>query len=178
MTSFDGVPDFAYLRPRPVTPSGGLRAWAPLLLAVVASIGCGTKTAAPGLPGQRIALQLSGATISVEVACDGPSRQLGLMHRKTLPESAGMLFVFPRAQRQSFWMKNTHVPLSIAFIDDKGKILQIEHMKPKDERHTVSMSSVSYALEMNRGWFDRHGVRVGDSISDFQEQVGRFRASS
>jgi uncharacterized membrane protein (UPF0127 family) len=178
MSSFDGAADFAHLRPRPVAPSGGLTSWAPLFLAVLASIGCGTKTAAPGLPGQRIALQLSGVTVSVEVACDGPSRQLGLMHRKSLPENAGMLFIFPQLRRQNFWMRNTHVPLSIAFIDDKGRILQIEHMKPKDERHTVSMSSVSYALEVNQGWFDRHGVGVGDSISDFQSQVGRFRASS
>ena len=72
-------------------------------------------------------------------------------------------------------MRNTLIALSIAFIDDSGRILQIEDMKPKDERRTVSKDKVRYVLEMNQGWFERHGVTVGDIFVDFQEKVVRFR---
>ena len=86
-----------------------------------------------------------------------------------------MLFVFPAPKPQGFWMKNTLIPLSIAYISDSGEILQIEDMRPKDERSIRSKDPVRYALEVNQGWFKRHNVKVGDTIADFQQTVSRFR---
>lgn len=96
------------------------------------------------------------------------------MNRESLPENAGMLFVFAEPKAQAFWMKNTLIPLSIAFIDAEGKIVQIEDMKPHDETNTMSKTKVQYALETNRGWFERHGVAVGEVLKGFSETVGPY----
>jgi uncharacterized membrane protein (UPF0127 family) len=130
-----------------------------------------------GMPGDRITLTISGKVLDVEVASDDPSRRLGLMHRKLLPENAGMLFMYPEPERLSFWMKNTHVPLSIAFLDDKGAIVQIKDMAPLDERETHCDTPVRHALEVNQGWFGRNGIKVGDAFTDFQEKIQGFRAN-
>ena len=102
--------------------------------------------------------------VRVEIA-DGPfEQQRGLMYRTSLGEDRGMLFVFQREQQLSFWMKNTRIPLSIAYIDSKGRITDILDMKPLDDKppHYVSSEPVQYALEVNQGFFDEHGVKVGD----------------
>ena len=130
-----------------------------------------------GMPGDRITLAIAGKTLDVEVASDDPSRRLGLMHRKSLPENAGMLFMYPEPERLAFWMKNTHVPLSIAFIDDKGVIVQIKDMAPLDVREVRSDIPVRQALEVNQGWFQRNGIKVGDAFTDFQEKIQGFRAN-
>jgi hypothetical protein len=87
------------------------------------------------------------------------------MFTESLPPDEGMLFVFEREQILSFWMKNTPLPLSVAFIDRKGRIVEIRRMEPLDEdtRHT-SRRPAMYALEMNAGWFQEHQVKVGDSV--------------
>jgi uncharacterized membrane protein (UPF0127 family) len=103
--------------------------------------------------------------VRVEIA-DGPfEQQRGLMYRTSLGEDRGMLFVFQREQPLSFWMKNTRIPLSIAYIDSKGRITDILDMKPLDDKppHYVSSEPVQYALEVNQGFFDEHGVKVGDT---------------
>lgn len=135
------------------------------------------KRRVPRLPmsGDKILLQVKDKELTVEIASSSIARENGLMFRESLPESAGMLFVYSRPQKLSFWMRNTTVPLSIAFLDDSGKILQIEDMHPKDETRTVSMYLVRYALEVNQGWFRRNGIGVGDSISEFAEKVGPYR---
>jgi uncharacterized membrane protein (UPF0127 family) len=74
-----------------------------------------------------------------------------------------------------FWMKNTSIPLSIAFLDGKGTILQIEDMKPHDETSTRALHKGRYAVEVNRGWFERQGIKVGDAFADFQERTRGFR---
>jgi uncharacterized protein len=102
--------------------------------------------------------------VRVEIA-DGPfEQQRGLMYRTSLGGDRGMLFVFQREQPLSFWMKNTRIPLSIAYIDSKGRITDILDMKPLDDKppHYVSSEPVQYALEVNQGFFDEHGVKVGD----------------
>jgi uncharacterized membrane protein (UPF0127 family) len=87
------------------------------------------------------------------------------MYRRSLGENEGMLFIYDSPRMLSFWMKNTRIPLSVAFLDGSGKIVQIEHMRPYDSitRHSSSRP-VQYALEMNRGWFERNGVGVGDVV--------------
>jgi uncharacterized protein len=102
--------------------------------------------------------------LRVEVADSFPKREKGLMHRKKLSSGNGMLFKFPYINRLSFWMKNTYVPLDIAFIDDDGMILQIKPMTPMSTKAVVSDFPCRYALEVNRGWFDNNNIREGSTV--------------
>ncbi|NUM67369.1 DUF192 domain-containing protein [candidate division KSB1 bacterium] len=89
----------------------------------------------------------------------------GLMFREQLPEDQGMLFVFEMSRIQSFWMRNTFIPLDIAFIASDGKIVDIQHMAPLDESKSyISAAPALYVLEVNAGWFERHGVKVGAMV--------------
>lgn len=120
-------------------------------------------TAAPAaLP--QIELSVEKHAASVEVAASGESRATGLMHRRILPENHGMLFVFPQTGMHAFWMMNTHIPLSIAFIDDEGIIVNIEDMQPHTQNSHPPKKPVRYALEMNQGWFAKRGIRAGARI--------------
>lgn len=107
-------------------------------------------------------ITLGGIDVEVEIADDSESRRTGLMNRKSMPEDAGMLFIFESDQKLSFWMKNTLIPLSIAYISAEGEIMEIYDMKPESLRPVESINSVRYALEMNQGWFSRKGIDVGD----------------
>jgi uncharacterized protein len=102
--------------------------------------------------------------ITVETARTDEERAKGLMFRKTLPDGQGMLFVFDRDQQLSFWMKNTVIPLSIAFIASDGHILEIKDMQPNDLNSVKSSRSVRYALEVPQGWFERVNVKTGDRV--------------
>jgi uncharacterized membrane protein (UPF0127 family) len=102
--------------------------------------------------------------ISVEIAIDDEQRAQGLMYRKSLEDGKGMIFVFDRDQIMSFWMKNTLIPLSIAFITSDGRILEIHDMEPLDLSSTRSNRSARYALEVPQGWFSRAGISVGDRL--------------
>ncbi|MDR1326064.1 MAG: DUF192 domain-containing protein [Treponema sp.] len=102
--------------------------------------------------------------ISVEIAIDNEQRAQGLMNRKSLEDGKGMIFVFDRDQIMSFWMKNTLIPLSIAFISSDGRILEIHDMEPLDLNSTRSNRSARYALEVPQGWFSRAGISVGDHV--------------
>ncbi len=110
------------------------------------------------------ALCINAETLYVEIADEPHEYKTGLMFRRYLPENRGMLFIFPYPQKLSFWMKNTYIPLSIAFISSDWKILEIYDMEPLDETPILSKNYVQYALEVNRGWFQRHRISVGDSI--------------
>jgi uncharacterized membrane protein (UPF0127 family) len=106
----------------------------------------------------------SAISISVELAVNDEQRAQGLMNRTALEDGNGMLFVFDRDQIMSFWMKNTLIPLSIAFISSEGRILEIHDMEPLDLSSTRSTRSARYALEVPRGWFSRAGISVGDRL--------------
>ena len=113
----------------------------------------------------KITIRVEGMPVRVEVAETQEKRRQGLMFRETLPANEGMLFVFEREQLLSFWMKDTYLPLSIAFISRDGEIVAIQDMEPLDERtFHQSPRPALYALEMNRGWFGRHEVAVGDRV--------------
>lgn len=103
--------------------------------------------------------------INAEVASTPEQRAIGLMHRPTMPANDGMLFVFERAGQQCFWMKNTLLPLSIAFLDDDGTIVNIEEMKPQTLDSHCSARPVRFALEMNRGWFSKRAIKPGAKIT-------------
>ncbi len=129
-------------------------------------------------PGARLQFEMGSRTVDARVVFERTTRQLGLMfvEPEELPEDEGMLFVYPTAERLGFWMKNTVTPLSIAYIDEDGTILQVEDMKPKDERSVRSKHKICYALEMHQGWFERAGFGVGKKIPDFEKKVKPFRS--
>jgi uncharacterized protein len=120
------------------------------------------RAAETALP--EITLSINKQTLTAEVAANDNSRTTGLMHRRMLPENRGMLFVFPYTTPLSFWMMNTHVALSIAFLDDAGVIINIADMKPLTTDPHPSSRPARYALEMNQGWFARHGIKAGAKI--------------
>jgi uncharacterized membrane protein (UPF0127 family) len=102
--------------------------------------------------------------VQVEIADTDAERQQGLMGRTALAEDAGMLFVFGREQQLSFWMKNTLIPLSIAYIDAQGRIVDIQDMQPLDETSHPSAAPAQFALEVNQGFFAEHGIEVGNVL--------------
>ena len=128
-------------------------------------------------PASSVNLKIKQKAVVAELALDFSARQLGLMHREKLAPDAGMLFVHPRASKLSFHMKNTLVPLSIAFLDNQGKILQIERMKPKDLSPTRSKNEVRFALEVNEGWFETNEIGVGDRFDGFEKIVAGLISS-
>ncbi|CAM4396390.1 hypothetical protein BOTU111921_27665 [Bordetella tumbae] len=107
--------------------------------------------------------------IRAEVANTDETRRIGLMLRKSLPDNNGMLFVFDEADMQCFWMRNTLVPLSIAFIADDGTIVNMADMAPQTDEPHCSEQPVRYALEMAQGWFDTHGVAAGQRLSGISQ---------
>ncbi len=102
--------------------------------------------------------------IEAEVAADQATRMQGLMQRKSMASNRGMLFVFPLADRHCMWMRNTLIPLSVAFLDAQGRILNIEEMKPETENTHCAAAPARFALEMNGGWFSAKGVQAGQRI--------------
>ena len=116
-----------------------------------------------------IELTASFHRIEAEVAADNPSRMQGLMHRKNMAPNRGMLFVFPQPRSYCMWMRNTFLPLSVAFLDDRGTILNIEDMRPQTEDNHCARSPARFALEMNRGWFAERGIRPGQRIGGLEK---------
>lgn len=107
--------------------------------------------------------------IEAEVAATPASRQTGMMLRTFMAPQRGMLFVFPEAAEHCMWMRNTLVPLSVAFLDEKGKIINVEDMKPRTEENHCSLKPARYALEMNLGWFKSRGLGAGFSIGGIEK---------
>jgi len=138
-----------------------------LLAAALSWAACGNGTP-PAVPGAELPvdwLTVGGHQITVELARRPAERSRGLMFRQSLPPDHGMLFLFPRDDVQAFWMRNTTIPLSIAYADARGRIVRIADLEPLDERPVASVGPARYALEMNRGWFAAHGVAAGDRIT-------------
>jgi uncharacterized membrane protein (UPF0127 family) len=103
--------------------------------------------------------------LKVEVAQTPREHEIGLMHRTSMPANEGMLFVFERAGQQCFWMKNTLIPLSVAFVADDGTVVNVDEMKPETLDSHCSVRQVRFVLEMNTGWFKRHGMKAGDKLA-------------
>jgi len=119
------------------------------------------------LPVQDIPIERDGQVLAVlkaEIASNEEDRAKGLMHRKSLKDGRGMLFVYEKDQVMSFWMKNTFIPLSIAFITNDGRIIDIKDMYPHNETSVTSSRSARYALEVPQGWFSRVGIQTGDIV--------------
>ena len=117
----------------------------------------------------RMELTAGFYRIEAEVAADQANRMQGLMHRKSMPANQGMLFVFARADRHCMWMRNTYLPLSVAFLDEEGRILNIEDMAPQTESNHCAAAPARFALEMNRGWFSSKGLKPGQRIGGVEK---------
>ena len=102
--------------------------------------------------------------IEAEVAADQQNRMTGLMNRKAMPPQRGMLFVFPEKNTHCMWMRNTFLPLSVAFLDEEGRIINIEDMQPQTEDNHCAKVPARYALEMNLGWFSQRGIKPGTKL--------------
>ena len=103
--------------------------------------------------------------IEAEVAATSESRQIGMMQRTIMAPQRGMLFVFPEVAAHCMWMRNTLLPLSVAFLDEKGRIINVEDMQPKTDQNHCASKPARYALEMNLGWFKSRGVGAGFAIT-------------
>ena len=130
---------------------------------ILALVSCSNEP--PRLKLEKARLRVKGKAINAELAREPEEQARGLMYRRSLGENEGMLFVYDAPRMVSFWMKNTRIPLSIAFMDGSGRIVHIEQMQPYDcVTPHPSPQPVQYALEMNQGWFEKSGVGVGDII--------------
>lgn len=116
----------------------------------------------PSLP--VVQLNAGMHLIRAEVAADYGSRMTGLMFRSAMPSNAGMLFIFDDLERQCMWMKNTLIPLSVAFIDEHGSVINVEEMQAQTEDSHCASRPSRYALEMNKGWFAARGIKPGSRI--------------
>jgi uncharacterized protein len=130
----------------------------------LSSMAC--RKARPDPPNPVIAMTVHGQTLKAEVVSTEEKRAVGLMFRTDLPTDEGMLFVYPTAQSLAFWMKNTYIPLSVAFLDAEGTVLNIRDMATFDETpgKYTSAGAAKYGLEMNYGWFQLHNVGPGDRL--------------
>ena len=118
----------------------------------------------PQLNLPRVELTAGMHRIDVQLAQTSAEHQVGLMHRKEMPQQEGMLFVFPQVAPQCFWMKNTLLPLTAAFVADDGTIVNLADMKPQTEDSHCSTKPVRYVLEMNQGWFTKKGIKAGNKL--------------
>lgn len=123
--------------------------------------------------GENTVLRIGAHTANVEIADTLPRQTLGLMGRTSLCTDCGMLFVFEQPERREFWMKNTLLPLSIAFIDAAGVIINIENMQPETIDIHFSQGPALYALEMKQGWFKHKGIAPGDKVQGLPHAAAR-----
>jgi uncharacterized membrane protein (UPF0127 family) len=142
-----------------------------LLLVLLLTLGA-SAASAQQLP--MMELTAGFHRIEAEVAANNAARMQGLMQRKSMATQRGMLFVFDRDAQHCMWMKNTFLPLSVAFIDETGKILNIEDMQPHSEDNHCAAKPARYALEMNVGWFSRRGIKRGDRIGGIDKAPRAF----
>lgn len=109
-------------------------------------------------------LRIGEHTLTTELALTANERSIGLMYRESMDEYQAMLFVYDDRAQRCFWMLNTLIPLTLAFLDDQGTVLQLADMAPQTTTSHCSNQPVRFALEVNQGWFKRHGVGVGDRV--------------
>ena len=137
---------------------------APFLGPLLAAVGLAFTSASALAQMPRMELTAGMHRIEAEVAADMASRMQGLMYRQSMPANQGMLFVFTQAERHCMWMRNTYLPLSVAFLDESGRIINIANMQPQSEDNHCAGAPARFALEMNQGWFAAKGIRPGQRI--------------
>ena len=146
--------------------TGTLKSIVSLVLFVLL-ISCSGNAGATDKPNptlKTVELKIGSSVVKAEVAVTEQERNRGLMFRKNLADGKGMLFVFDKDARVSFWMKNTSLPLSLAYIASDGEITQILELTPFSQEARPSERSIRYALEVPKGWFAAHDIVVGDKV--------------
>lgn len=136
-----------------------------LLLAALSLAVAAQDTGQPQLGLPRVTLGAGMHRIDAQVAATPQQRQIGLMHRREMPLHEGMLFVFEQPATQCFWMRNTLIPLTAAFVADDGRIVNLADMQPLSEISHCSTEPVRYVLEMNQGWFAKRRIAAGFRLS-------------
>ena len=134
-------------------------------LAAAAALQAAYAADEPQLSLPRVKLSAGLHRIDAQVAQHNEQRSTGLMFRKEMPQHEGMLFIFEGPSRQCFWMKNTLLPLTAAFVSDDGTIVNLEDMKPQTLESHCSLKPVRYVLEMNQGWFAKKGIKAGTRLA-------------
>jgi len=134
-----------------------------VLSLLISSFAAHAQEAQTNLPRTRLSAGMH--QIDAQIASTPEQRQIGLMWRKSLPKHEGMLFIFDQPAQQCFWMKNTLIALTAAFVADDGQIVNLEDMKPQTTDPHCSKQPVRYVLEMNQGWFAKKGIKAGDKLS-------------
>lgn len=137
-----------------------------LLLVAVTLFSAAIQGHAQNFPVMELSMGIH--RIETEVASTLETRMQGLMFRQTMADNHGMLFVFPDVQRHCMWMRNTLLPLSVAFLDEKGQIINVEDMQPKTENNHCAAKPARFALEMNLGWFKRKGFGAGAPLTGIE----------
>ncbi len=138
------------------------------LLLILAALAAAARADSP-----PVELAAGMHLIHAEVADSDATRMRGLMYRESLATNAGMVFVFEERALHCMWMKNTLVPLSVAFIDEAGAIINIADMQPKTEQSHCAAKPARYALEMNKGWFAQRGVKPGVKLKGLEKLAPR-----
>jgi uncharacterized membrane protein (UPF0127 family) len=144
-----------------------LRAAASLAACLLAALSAVPATHADPL--LTYPLKIKGHALRAELARTEEEKRTGLMFRRQLGENSGMVFTYESEGRWAMWMKNTYVPLSVAFIDRNGRILNIEDMQPLTLDSHESAGPAKYALEMNQGWFAKRGIKAGDRVEGLEK---------
>lgn len=135
------------------------------LLGLSASLTAFSQTqSSPQLDLPRVKISAGMHLIDTQIARTNEQRQIGLMHRSSMPQTEGMLFVFDEPATQCFWMKNTLLPLTAAFVADDGRIVNLADMKPQTTDSHCSTQAVRFVLEMNQGWFEKKGIKAGAKL--------------
>lgn len=117
-------------------------------------------------------LMIGETAVYVDIADNYDSRKRGLKYRREMSEDEGMIFIYPEPGIRSFWMKDTYIPLSLAYIDENGRIFQFVDMEPKDITTHPSDAPAQYVLEVNQGWFGKHGIKTGDLVNNLPSTEG------
>jgi len=149
---------------RPALPLLTLRTAASVAVCWLVPYAAQAQTDQPQMSLPRVELHAGMHRIEAQIASTPKTRQIGLMHRKEMPIHEGMLFVFAQPAQQCFWMKNTLLPLTAAFIADDGTIINLADMQPLDESSHCSEKPVRYVLEMQQGWFAQRGLTAGSKL--------------
>jgi uncharacterized membrane protein (UPF0127 family) len=136
-----------------------------LLAAFLVSAGAARAEDMPQTELPREKLSIGIHQIDTQLAVTSDQREIGLMFRKEMPQHEGMLFIFENPSRLCFWMKNTLLPLTAAFVADDGSIVNLENMKPQTTESHCAIKPVRFVLEMNQGWFAKKGIKTGTKIS-------------
>jgi uncharacterized membrane protein (UPF0127 family) len=135
--------------------------------AFVLLAGCGNeakKAPEPKTVQDRFAIKVGGQVVQMQLAILPQEMQQGLMYVKSMGADDGMVFLYDRPQQMSFWMRNTELPLDIGYFDAEGRLKEVYPMYPHDERPIQSLGVRQFAVEMNQGWYRKHGLKLGDTL--------------